>query len=74
VVALVFPAEVVPVELVPMELVPAEDVPVEVGLVEDVPVEDAELVRSLSSAASWPDRPCWRVSSCDSSFRTTCCP
>jgi hypothetical protein len=89
VVALVFPAEVVPVGLVPVglvpvglvpvglvpvELVPAEDVPVEVGLVEDVPVEDAELVRSLSSAASWLDRPCWRVSSRDSSFRTTCCP
>jgi hypothetical protein len=79
VVALVFPAEVVPVVLVPVGLVPvglvaAEDVPVEVGLMEDVPVEDAELVRSLSSAASWPDRPCWRVSSRDSSFRTTCCP
>jgi hypothetical protein len=79
VVALVFPVEVVPVELVPVGLVAAEDVPVEVGLVEVglvevVPVEDAELVTSLSSVASWPDRPCWRVSSRDSSFRTTCCP
>jgi hypothetical protein len=83
-VALVFPVEVVPVglvpvglvaaELVPVRLVPVDDVPVEVGLVEVVPVEDAELVRSLSSVASWPDRPCWRVSSRDSSFRTTRCP
>ena len=62
VVALVFPAEVVPLEVVPLEVEPAEV----------VPVEDAELVRSLSSAVSWRDRLCWRSNSCDSSLRTTC--
>ena len=57
VVVLVFSVEVVLLEVEPAEA---------------VPVEDAELVRSLSSAVSWPDRPRWRSNSCDSSLRTTC--
>jgi hypothetical protein len=74
---LVFPAEAVPVEVfpaeaVPVEVFPAEAVPVEVFPAVVVVVEDAALVRSLSSAVSWTDRPCWRVNRCDSSFRTSC--
>ena len=63
------PAEDVPVAVVvpAVEPVPAEAVPVEA-----VPVEATTLVMSVSSAVSWPDRPCSRVSSCDSSFKTSC--
>jgi hypothetical protein len=49
---LAFPAEVVPAEAVPVEVVPAEAAAVEVFPAEAVAAEDAELVRSLSSAVS----------------------
>jgi len=82
-VPVLFPAEADPAEVVPDGALPAPAVPAETEPEVDGPAVEvppvapvvevvANVVRSLSSEVSWPDKPCCRTSSCDSSRRTSC--